>query len=79
MKSHGLLQEYLKNVVNVDEGALGIPKPVVVRKDEKSETERYFRRHPIFTDHPEVIASYGRGGKGVLRNRPADSRQFEVR
>jgi hypothetical protein len=38
------------------------------REDSSRMGERYFYRHPIFTDDPEVMAGFD-GGKGYLHSR----------
>jgi DNA invertase Pin-like site-specific DNA recombinase len=48
-------------------GAFGIPKPITVRTA-ADKVERFFYRHAIFTDPPEVMAGFD-GGKGYLHSR----------
>ena len=48
-----------------------LPRPITVRTAVDG-SEKYFYRHPIFTDHPDVLAGF-EGGTGRLHSR-TDSR-----
>lgn len=47
-------------------GAFGFPMPIVTKKE--GDAVRYFYRHTVFSDEPEMLATMD-GGTGVLGSR----------